>query len=320
MRVVQRCSAPGFGSSKVRTRESLWGRQQPHARSPPCPPAAKRRALVDGFDPSIHRRLAGVSPAIRRVQARELRLEAEIVANSSTVEQACRKRGRSRRSEPSGGGAPTDAKSVDKRSGLRRRPRCRCDALAKAHRASELRLARRRRGARRDCVGPAESGAASGSPPRCADRRRRTRTAAEARARRGLRAPSRKRSAASLLTGIGRGRRARIVLTSETPSRRSIDQAGAREDEARDRRRACGVREVLRAEVVHCLRLLGRCTAEECRAVDDRVDVAHRRHERVRIEQIARASSMPASRRSVCACHVAHERAHSIAALGQSFC
>ena len=78
-------------------------------------------------------------------------------------------------------------------------------------------------------------------------------------------------------------------------------------------------REVLRAEIVDGVRLLGRRAAEERGAVDHGVDAAHGGRERVHVEQIAldeldaRVAQLGGARR------IAHERAHSIAALGKSF-
>ncbi len=90
-----------------------------------------------------------------------------------------------------------------------------------------------------------------------------------------------------LAHGVGGGRRAGVVLADEAATAGAVDQAGAREEEALHGGGAGGAREVLRAEVVDGVRLLGRRAAEERGAVDHGVDAAHRGRERIRVEQIA---------------------------------
>ena len=78
------------------------------------------------------------------------------------------------------------------------------------------------------------------------------------------------------------------------------------------------LREVLRAEIIDGLRLLGRRATEESRAVDHGIDAAHRGRERIHLEQIA-LDQLDTSFAQVGGAHrIAHERAHLIAALGKS--
>src|SRR5256885_31144 len=71
------------------------------------------------------------------------------------------------------------------------------------------------------------------------------------------------------------------------PRVRTVDQAGAREDEAVHGGVAGDARELPRAEIIDGLRLLGRGATKESRAVDHGVDAAHRGRERIHLEQIA---------------------------------
>ena len=77
------------------------------------------------------------------------------------------------------------------------------------------------------------------------------------------------------------GRRAGVVLAGEAATIRTVDQAGAREDEALHGGGTGGAREVLRAEVIDGVRLLGGRATEERRAVDHGIDAAHRGCERI---------------------------------------
>jgi hypothetical protein len=86
---------------------------------------------------------------------------------------------------------------------------------------------------------------------------------------------------------VCRGRRAGIVLLGEAATIGAVDQAGAREDEALHGGGTGGTREVLRAEIIDCVRLLGSRATEESRAVDHGIDAAHRGCERIHFEHVA---------------------------------
>lgn len=118
---------------------------------------------------------------------------------------------------------------------------------------------------------------------------------------------------------VRRGRCARVVLAGEAATIRAVDQAGAREDEALHGGGTGGTREPLRAEIIDRLRLLGRRAAKERRAVDHDIDAAQRGGERIRVEQIAFGELDTSLTQGVGACLIAHEGAHLIAALGESF-
>ena len=104
---------------------------------------------------------------------------------------------------------------------------------------------------------------------------------------------------------------------AEAAAVRPVDQAGAGEDEALHGGGAGGAGEVLRAEVVDRVRLLGRRAAEERGAVDHGIDAAHRGGERVRVEQIALGELDTIFAQFGGTRRIAHEGAHSIAALGK---
>ena len=122
-----------------------------------------------------------------------------------------------------------------------------------------------------------------------------------------------------LALGVPVDRRAGIVLADQAAAIRTVDQARAREDEALHAGSAGGAREVLRAEIVDGVGLLGGRAAEEGRAVDHGVDAAHRGCERIRLEQIAPGELDASFAQPFGARFVAHEGSHLVAALGKSF-
>jgi AraC-like DNA-binding protein len=114
-------------------------------------------------------------------------------------------------------------------------------------------------------------------------------------------------------------RRARVVLASRTAAVGTVDQAGAGEDEALHGGRTRGGREVLRAEIVDLVRLLGRRATEEGGAVDHGIDPSYRGGERARVEQIAPLELDPIATQVGGARRLAHEGANLIASLGKTF-
>ncbi len=121
----------------------------------------------------------------RVCEARELGLEAEVFADAATVKERVqsarelsvrtvrrlRPHGREQRGKVGGFVVDDVVDTMSRRWGIEQAS----DGL------------RDERGGRSTCVASAGSRASPGPPPRCADRRRRTRTVAEARARRDLR-------------------------------------------------------------------------------------------------------------------------------------
>ena len=75
---------------------------------------------------------------------------------------------------------------------------------------------------------------------------------------------------------------------------------------------------MLRPEIIDRLRLLGRRAPEERRAVDHRIDAAHRGWQRLRSEQIALGELNPSFAQVGGARRIAHQGAHLVAALGKS--
>ncbi len=74
-----------------------------------------------------------------------------------------------------------------------------------------------------------------------------------------------------------------------------------------------------RAEVVDCVRLLGRRATEECGAVHHGIDAAHRGCKRVRIEQVALHDLDAGFAQRGRAAGIAHERTHMVTPQGESF-
>ena len=100
---------------------------------------------------------------------------------------------------------------------------------------------------------------------------------------------------------------------------RTIDEARAREDEALRGGCNSGLCEVLRAEVVHRMRLLGRGAAKEGSAVHHGVDAVDRGREGSRIEEIAVSELDPGFAQVGGARGVTHEGPNLVSALGKSF-
>ena len=122
-----------------------------------------------------------------------------------------------------------------------------------------------------------------------------------------------------LAHGIGGDRCALVGLAREAATVRTVDQARAREDEALDRRRDGGACEVLRAEIIHGVRLLGGGATEEGRAVHHSVEAVHGSGQRARVEQIAFDELDLIAEHVLRAAAIAHEGAYLIAARGEPF-
>src|SRR6185369_3557943 len=71
-------------------------------------------------------------------------------------------------------------------------------------------------------------------------------------------------------------RRTRVVFTSETATRRTVDQAGTDKDKTLNGRGLGGAGERSRSEVIRGVRLFCGRPSEECGAVDYGVDAAER--------------------------------------------
>jgi len=110
-----------------------------------------------------------------------------------------------------------------------------------------------------------------------------------------------------LAQGVAIHWRARGVFTHGAPAGRTVDQAGAREDEALHGRGARSVRQVLRAEVIDRVCLLGSRTPEERGAVDHGIDAEHRGCERIEVEQIALGKLDPVPEQVCGARPIAHQ-------------
>ncbi len=122
-----------------------------------------------------------------------------------------------------------------------------------------------------------------------------------------------------LACGVPVHRRARVVLAGRAAAIGTVNQPGAGEDEALHGGSPDGACEVLRAEVIDCVRLLGSRAAEERRAVDNGIDAAHRRCERIHSEQIALGELDAIFAQVGGARLIAHQGAHLVAAPGKSF-
>jgi hypothetical protein len=118
---------------------------------------------------------------------------------------------------------------------------------------------------------------------------------------------------------VCRGRRAGVVLAGEAATIRTVDQAGAGKNEAPHGGGERSAGEVLCAEIVDRMRLLGSGAAKERGAVDHGVDASHGGDERVRVEQVAHGQLDAGFEKAFRALWIAHEGAHLIAALRESF-